>query len=424
MKYVILIVAAVACGKTAQKRGKDAGAAVEVVTTPALPDGGEKGAKTEEIEPNDGDDVATPIALGATARGKIDPDTDTDHYRIEVQAAGVLSVMVDPGETLDVTLDIEDASGNVIARSDRGAARVREGVPNLAVTPGRYYAVVAAKKPPPPPHKRGHKAPDPVKGIGGPYEITVAVAQPTGSVEREPDEDRGQANEVIIGDTVTGYIGWSGDSDVWKVSVETLSAKNTVDIELSAVEGVTLSVDILDGVGAPITTRKGPKGGGPLVIRGFVAQVPQSAPPYLYLVVKGDKSNPETAYQLRVSGKVMQADAELEPNDTPEKAMPLDRTQLNAHWSTGDVDCFAIAAEENARTLEASIDTPKDLDLAIDLLVDGKVIAKSDHPGKGAAERVSGAVPAGAHAVIRVRGSEAAGDGPYELKIVEGAAAP
>ena len=39
-----------------------------------------------------------------------------------------------------------DASGTVLARSDRGAARIREGVPNLGVTPGRYLAVVRGKK--------------------------------------------------------------------------------------------------------------------------------------------------------------------------------------------------------------------------------------------------------------------------------------
>jgi hypothetical protein len=84
------------CSKKAVRKRIGDAAAVEVVTTPALPnggDGGVHGATSEEIEPNDGDDVATVLALGATVRGKIDPDPDVDLYRIDVTQAGSLSVM-------------------------------------------------------------------------------------------------------------------------------------------------------------------------------------------------------------------------------------------------------------------------------------------------------------------------------------------
>ncbi len=414
------------CKKGAHKRTGDA-AAVEVVTMPPLPDGG-AGATSNEIEPNDGDDVATVLGLGATVHGKIDPDADLDHYRIDVIKAGVLSIMVSPLETLDVVLEIEDANGTVIARSERGGARVREGVPNLGVTPGRYTAIVQVKKPAPvrkKPSKKPPPPPEPAKPIGGPYEITASMVAPAAGAEHEPDDDRGEANDLIAGDTATGFIGWTGDVDVWKVSVEALSAKNALDIELSAVEGIALSIEISDGVGQLITSRKGPKG-APLIVRGFVPVVPQGAPPFHYLTVKADRSNPETAYQIRAIAKVIAPDAEIEPNDTPETAMtvPIDRKSLRAQWSAGDVDCFAVPPEDVARTLDVSIDTPNELDLAIDVLVEGKLVAKVDHPGTGAAARVAAPVPAGAHAVIRVRGADAPGDGAYDLVIDEGGPPP
>lgn len=416
-----LAIAACAAGcnkKSVHRRTGDA-AAVEVVTMPPLPDGGAGGSASEEIEPNDGDDVATVLALGATVHGKIDPDTDVDHYRVDVTQAGALSVMVAGLEGLDVVLEIEDASGTVIARSDRGGARVREGVPNLGVTPGRYTAVVQAKKPPPPKRKpkRG-TPPEPAKPIGGPYEITASLVAPAAGAEHEPDDDRGQANDLIAGDTATGYIGWTGDSDVWKVSVEALSARNALDIELSAVDGIALSLEISDGIGQPITTRKGPRG-APLVVRGFVPNVPQGAPPFHYLTVKADRSNPETAYQIRVAAKVIPQDAEIEPNDTVDTAMavPADRKSVHAHWSAGDVDCFAIPHDEGGRTLEVSIDTPNDLDLGIELFLDGKQTAKVDHPGKGAAEKLTAPLTAGARAVVCVRGADSPGDGGYDLVI-------
>ena len=417
------VACAAACNKKSVHRRTGDAAAVEVVTMPPLPDGGASGTASDEIEPNDGDDVATVLALGATVRGKIDPDADVDHYRIDVTQAGALAVMVTGLEALDVVLEIEDASGTVIARSDRGGARIREGVPNLGVTPGRYTAVVQAKKPPPPKRKpkRGAAPPEPAKPIGGPYEITANMVAPASGSEHEPDDDRGEANDLIAGDTATGYIGWQGDLDVWKVSVEALSARNALDIELSAVEGIALTLEISDGIGQPIIARKGPRG-APLVVRGFVPSVPQGAPPFHYLTVKADRSNPETAYQIRVAAKVIPPDAESEPNDTIDTAMavPPDRKSLHAHWSTGDVDCFAVPIEEGARSLEISIDTPNDLDLAIELFIDGKLVAKVDHPGKGAAERLTAPVQAGGHAVACVRGADTPGDGGYDLVIEEG----
>ena len=421
-----LVAGAGGCNRKPTHRRTGDAAAVEVVTTPASPDGGVRGAASEEIEPNDGDEVATVLALGAQVHGKIDPDTDVDRYRIDVIQTGLLSVMVDSHDALDATLEIADAGGTVIARSDRLGPRVREGVPNLGVTPGRYTAIVTARKPPPatPAKKRGaaarHPAPEPAaRPAGGPYEITATMVSPAAGFEHEPDDDRGQANDLIAGDTASGYLGWSGDADAWKVSVEALSARNALDIELSPVDGVALTLEIADGVGKPIATRKGARG-SPLVVRGFVPQLPPSAPPFHYLTVRGDRSNPETAYQIRAVAKLIAPDAEIEPDDTPETAMamPADRKSLHAHWSTGDIDCFALAPEDTARTLDVSIDTPSELDLAIDVLIDGKLMAKVDHPGKGAAEKLVVAVPAGAHAVVRVHG-EVAGDAGYELVINE-----
>jgi hypothetical protein len=187
------VVASAGCGKpAAHKRTGDA-QAVEVVTTPALPDSSVPGGPaSEEIEPNDGDDVATVLGLGATVRGKIDPDGDIDHYRIDVTEPGALSVMVDGQEALDVQLEIDDASGTPLVRSDRGGPRIREGVPNLGVTPGRYIAVIQAKKPPPAkpaPKKRPSKKapppppPEPPKPIGGAYEITARMVPAAAGLE-------------------------------------------------------------------------------------------------------------------------------------------------------------------------------------------------------------------------------------------------
>jgi hypothetical protein len=424
---VAAVLALVACsGKKKQKRTGDA-APVIVVPAPVY-DGGAPGTATDEVEPNDSSDVATPLAIGGSVRGKIDPDADADFYRVEVTQAGALTVTTSLVDA-DLTLDIEDAGGTIIAKSDRGAARIREGVPNLGVQPGRYTVIVRKKPPPakktPKPKKGAPPPPAPVPGPPVSYEVTASLAAPAPNVEREPDDDRGTANDLIVGDTVQGFVGWTGDVDLWKLSVETLSSKNSIDIEVGSVEGVALTVELADGVGQPLLVRKVPKS-SPVVIKHVMPVVPSGAPPFHYLTVKGDKSNPETHYTLRVKANPVENDQEAEPNDTPEKAMafPSDRKGVQGHWSAGDTDCYAIAADVAPRTFEIELD-PAEVDLALDLLVDGKVVAKSETAGKGTKEKLSGAVPANAKGVIRIRAAaDATGEGGYELVVREGAAGP
>jgi hypothetical protein len=426
----VSVIALAACGKSTQKRTDRDAAAVQVVTHVAG-DGGAAAQATDEVEPNDGDDTATALALGAIVRAKIEPDADVDTFKIAVTETGALAVELSAIEGVDLILEIEDVGGTVLAKSDRGGARVKEGVPNLGVSAGTYRAVVKMKKAPPP------KAPKPKKGakpaidagievIPAPvYEISARMAAPAANAEKEPDDDRGTALDLIVGDTVTGFVGWSGDVDVWKLSVETLSEKNAIDIELAAVEGVALAIDVTDGIGNPLVARKAPRG-QPLVVRGIVPIVPDGAPPFHYVTIKADKSNPETAYQLRVVAKVPQPDAEVEPNDVPDKAMPIptDRTVVHGVWTPGDIDCFAVGTDANPRTVDVTIDVPSESDLDAELLVDGKSVAKGDKKGKGVAEKMTAQVPANARLVIRVKGTDASAEGAYDVQIAEGPPAP
>ncbi|MCX5747930.1 MAG: hypothetical protein NT062_36160 [Proteobacteria bacterium] len=428
-----------ACGQDAAKPPKRTGSGtVEYVDQPILIDGGKSTGTTDEVEPNDGEDTATKLALGATLRGKIDAEGDVDHFAIDVAATGVLAVDVSPIESFDLNVELLDATGTSLVRSDRGGVKVREGLPNVAVAAGRYTVVVRAKKLLPPvvklkkDQKAGQKPPPPpASSVAFPspvYEITANVTPPaTGAFEREPDDDRGAANDLILGDAVQGYLGWTGDVDTWKLSLETLSSKNAIDVEVTSPEGLALTLEIADGLGNPLVTRKAPRGAG-LIVRGFVPVIAQGAAPYHYLTLRADRSNPETAYQLKVTEHVVGPDAELEPDDTPEKAMamPSDRTSVKGVWTTADVDCYVLETTDAVRTLEVTLDTPNEVDLALEVLVDGKPVAKSDIKGKGAAEKVSTSVPASGRPVIRVRAADpnATGEGAYTLTVQEPSATP
>ena len=104
--------------------------------------------------------------------------------------------------------------------------------------------------------------------------------------------------------------------------------------------------------------------------------------------------------------------------------VPADRTVVHAAWSPGDVDCFALPVADAPRALSVLVDTPAEADLSAEIVLGGKVVASSAQPGKGAAERVTATIPAGATAVLRVKGSDkataAAGEGGYDIKLEEG----
>ena len=124
-----------------------------------------------------------------------------------------------------------------------------------------------------------------------------------------------------------------------------------------------------------------------------------------------------------MSEHVIGTDAEIEPDDTPEKpfAIPADRTIVHATWTPGDVDCFALAPTNAARTIEVSIDTPNEVDLSADLLIDGRVATTSEHKGKGVAEKLVAQIVAGTRVIVRVRAADpsATAEAAYDIAIQE-----
>jgi len=436
--WVALLVGVVGCrgGDSKKTRRTGSAAPVEMITAADVGDGGAAGgaggASTDEIEPNDGEDVATPFALGGVARGAIDPESDADFYRLDVDKTGVLQVTVSGVEGVDLSLELLDATGTSLGKSDRGGVRVREGIPNAGVTPGRYTLVVRQvpkKKPRPVKPPKGKKgapapAPEPVAAAAPVYEVAAQLVTPPAGAERETDDDRGTANDLIVADNATGYIGWSGDRDVWKLSVETLSDKNALDIAVSAVEGVALEMEIADGIGASLASRKAPRGQA-LTLKSMLPVVAEGAPPFYYVTIKGDRSNPETAYTVHATASVLGPDPELEPNDNPDRPQRIaaDRTVVHASWTPGDVDCFALAASDAERTVDFTVDTPGDIDPALEVLLGGKCVATGNKGRKGPQEKVTALVPAAGTLVLRVRNPDANAttEATYDVTVMESA---
>lgn len=429
--FAVLLSLLGACRRERHRANDQRPAPVEIVDRSTASTAG--AATGLEVEPNDHRDVATPLPLGTVMRATIDltphgatgvasggaSSDDVDWFRIDVPSAGMLSVVVTSTSGSALTFELVDSSGAVVAKSQRRGAGTSQGVPNFAVTPGRYAAMVRSA-----PAKKSRArvgASDPSKPPTHSYEITAKLQPPESGSEVEANGDRDTATAMTLNSASTGYVGWLGDVDVWRLSVETLSSRNAIDVDVSAVDGVALEIDVATGLGESIVRRKAPRG-AKLAIKDLMPAASPQAPPFYYLTIRGPESNPETPYQLRATAHVIAVDAEIEPNDTIETAQsfPADRTVIHAAWTTGDIDCYALpprAADQ--QSIRIVISPSSDFDPEIEVVVNGARHATTNAGGRGVAEQLSVALPANSGASLLIRNADrtAAGEATYDVSI-------
>ena len=408
-----------------------------------------------EAEPNNQPEEASPLALGSGVRGALDGQDDKDLYQIIIERPGQLSAQLSGIDGVDLTLELLDPEGKVLAISDRGPARSSEGLPNIAVVAGTHHLRVGefvkkqpAKKKRKRKKKKKKKVEEPVgrTGLSPTYELVVEHrANAEDRHEREGNDTREQATEILLGDEAFGFIGWARDVDVWKLSTEGFAADYGVDLELSGVPGVTFKLQILDENGKKILQRRASKGGG-LSLRNLMVvrpedddvPVPESensdeAEPFYYARLSARRSNPVDKYRLRMSTRLMEPDEEREPNDAADQAMSLaDITSestgtLRGYLMHGDTDRYLIGPAPEATMVSVRVTPNSDIDVELSVMAGGKTLASSNASKRGGVESASElSLAAGATAMIVVAGHGAqAGEAGYELRwSVEPAAGP
>jgi len=398
------------CGKSDDKRvrrNRDAGVAV---TTPDKSGTG-RAAAGEEREPNPSEAEATPLPLGHYLQGTLDGETDVDVFRVTVPGPGQLRAALTGIEEVDLVLELRDQAGTVLAKSDRGPALIGEGLPGFGVVAGDYFLAVREFVKPRKKPKKPKKAPAvdaaPAGRLGAshPYELAVELFErPPELHEIEPNDDRGAAVEVLLADSVKGWVGWAGDADVWKLSLEGVAAQYGLDLEVSGIDGLVLTVDVLDAGGDKVLSRKGSKG-GPVAIIGFVPALAEAAPPWHYVKITADRSNPEATYDLRFTARLLDDDEEREPNDEPAAATPLGGAgAMRATYAAGDVDRFLVEAQADAQLLDVAVEPPQGIDVELVVGVAGQPpLATASSGGAGVKESLTGvAIPAQTPVVVTV----------------------
>ncbi len=415
---------------TASAAGKSfdpTGAATPAIGTVAM-----AGPRRPEVEPNNDAKNAQLVTLDSVVAGELSDLTDVDWYGLIIEKPMALNLLL--ASAGDVVLELRDSAGTVIAKSDRGGNGVTEGFPNVAVVKGRYIVTVTAFRKAAPVAKKKSKVtpkPDATPTRAGSattasaapvrYELQLAsaVQAPRSGFEVEPNLDPGLANDLFIGEAANGYIGWTGDVDVWKLSIEGLAARTALDLELTAVDGVTPTLNVTDAAGRPLLQRHGEKS-RPLAIRSLVPVIGPNVPPFYFVTVSGERSNPLTPYQLNVVARGLTTDDEMEPNDSNATAQPLLLGQLLlASWQIGDVDTFVIAPVATPRQLTFAITLTQATELIGEVVIANQPVIEFNDAGQRGGAAVEADVPAGIPCTVRVRGNlkRKAVEGAYQILV-------
>ena len=258
-------IAAVAAGGCKGKKKRELGLSrardgAPVVVVDRAVQSGFAGPVAPEAEPNDARDQAGRIELPGGIDGALAAEKDVDFFRLEPGPARAVSVQLSgPGADeggVDLVLELHDADGKVIAKSDRGPAGVVEGFPNAPLAAGAAHYLSVSRFVKKAARKKGKAAAGEADTPPGSYRLAVDTVEPAAGHESEPNDTADGAREVLLADEATGYVGWSKDRDHWILNLAGFSGGYALDVSLDGVEGVALTAEVVATDGRVIAARK------------------------------------------------------------------------------------------------------------------------------------------------------------------------
>ncbi len=193
--------------------------------------GGERAASVEQ-EPNNTPGYANLLPLGAPLRGtigKLDADGhgDVDYFRVPAgRAPRALDVRLEGIPGVDLVLELYDAQGRRIAKSDEHGKGWGEWLQPTAIGPGEVYLAVREF------WAQGQK---PTEAAPDPYTLTARWGPPRAGWESEPDDWPAAATPLAAPGRARGYLGRADDQDWFAISV---AAAGAVTATVTAPAGV------------------------------------------------------------------------------------------------------------------------------------------------------------------------------------------
>jgi hypothetical protein len=356
-----------------------------------------------EAEPNDSAAKALTIDRDTRVDANLGADAktaDQDWYLVRSALPQNADVEVTCPAGADVSLEIVDEAGNVRASINSAGVGVGERLVNLDVSGKTFFRVVALKK-----------------GVGGAYEVQVHLKPRNPGFELEPNEKRVDATQVALGQSVSGFMGHSGDVDWYRyelpideASVDSGTSASDVGvgaennqqpgaatlgalefdgglqhgpliksvalrIDISALEGVAPEIQLLTEAEAVLFSGKTLIGQG-LSLRNVGMRATDRI---VYLAVKSGLTgtgkeakrgfSTERSYTLTLAIEENQSSSELEPNDDISRANEIpsgsDRDGFLAQRN--DVDYYAVNTQSDS-IIDATLTGVDRVDVALSLV--------------------------------------------------------
>lgn len=392
-----------------------------------------------EKEPNDSAANALVIDRTASVEANLGADPqkpDVDWYQLKASLPRTVDLSATCPNGADISLEVVDETGGVLATVNAGGIGATERLPNLDVSARAFVRVVSLKK-----------------GVGGAYTVTAKFADRMPGYELEPNERKVDATPVALGQAISGSIGHPGDVDFYRYELpvdESAPPPPPLDedggvidagapeldagvmaekrlalrIDASSVEGVSLDLQLLTEAEAVLFQAKS-KENGPLSLRNVGVR---AADRVIYVAVRSalvgagkdakKGANADVSYTLTVAPEDNGGSAEFEPNDELGRATDLPANSYRDGFISpkGDVDTYRVLTDgPSIAKFQVSGVDKVDLVLSVVQPVEGKpdeVVLKVNEGGSREPEQLNNVACNGA-CFVRVEAAAKKVDGKW-----------
>jgi hypothetical protein len=297
-----------------------------------------------DVEPNDDAASAVPVSDAFALAGDHAGSRDVYVWTVSPAEAGAgwyVAARTSPESSL--TLQLADDSGRTqvtVASSGAGLAEI----PDLDLRPGTYLLSIDA-------------APDGER----PYVLSAERLPVAAEADPEPNDQVVDALPIGAGEVRRGRLSRRDDRDMYVLTVDEALAGLQLDIKLMAPTGPARTLclaPIADGsTGVDLGCTSGQ---GAVAMPGFLL------PPGSYAIVVSGTESAADPFYLRVDGTSAPApDYEVEPNDTPALATPMEAaTTMRARLHPLDTDMFRVRTDGEPQLWQVDVGGGTGMDVA------------------------------------------------------------
>jgi hypothetical protein len=288
-----------------------------------------------ESEPNDSRDQANEIRLGESIKGFFQKRGDYDWYKLVISGSekNIIRIDISGVAGVDVSLGIYDEAGHELKRDSRSPKGEPEAIIRFGIKEGTFYISAYGRE----------------SNDKDPYTLSTRLIGPwEEGQEFEPNDDRNQANEIRLGETVEGFFQENRDNDWYKLVIDK-PGKNIIRIELSGVPEVDVRLDVADEKGTQLKSSNfNRKGESEAIINLGVAEGTY------YINAFGYEVNQDEKYTLstRLIGP-WEEGQEFEPNDSERQAneIHLGETVQGLFQAKNDPDWYKLVIDKPGKNI-------------------------------------------------------------------------